>query len=291
MAETRAPQLIITGDDFGSSISANRAIEKAHREGVLTHASLMVNEDAAPDAIRIAKSNPSLAVGLHLVLVLGRSALPHDSISHITDRSGEFSKSPFRAGVHYYFSSAARDEVRREMRAQFERFASSGLPFSHVDGHNHLHMHPVIFDELVKLCQQFGVKRIRMVSDESDVNRKTRFASSVTSSLMGNIFDLLTKSATQKLAKSNFQMPRVRVYGLTGSGRINEDYFTALIHALDPVDGEVYLHPLGTDASRSELSSNPNGPHELDALLSSRVKHAIQSRGFALASPVVESQK
>src|SRR4030095_9301929 len=175
MSETRAPELIITGDDFGSSISVNRAILKAHREGVLTHASLMVNEDASADAISIAKSNPGLSVGLHLVLVLGRTALHHTSISHIADRTGQFSNSPFKAGVHYYFSRAARDEILREMCAQFEQFARSGLPFSHVDGHNHLHMHPVIFEALVKLCEEFGVKRIRIVSGEGDVNRNTKF--------------------------------------------------------------------------------------------------------------------
>jgi hopanoid biosynthesis associated protein HpnK len=283
MSETRAPELIITGDDFGSSISVNRAILKAHREGVLTHASLMVNEDAASDAISIAKSNPGLSVGLHLVLVLGRTALPHMSISHIADRSGQFSKSPFKAGVHYYFSRAARDEIRREMRAQFEQFARSGLPFSHVDGHNHLHMHPVIFEELVKLCEQFRVKRIRMVSGEVVTKGKTSLSPSVASSLLGGVFDLLARSATRELAASNAQVPSIRVYGLAATGKINETYLEELIQSLDLVDTEIYLHPLVSDASQRELSLNPNGPRELDALLAPRVRAAIESKGFRLA--------
>lgn len=274
MPETRAPELIITGDDFGSSVSVNRAILKAHREGVLTHASLMVNEDAASDAIAIAKSNPELSVGLHLALVLGRAALPPTSISHIVDRKGQFSESPFRAGVHYYFGRAARVEVRREMRAQFERFARTGLPFSHVDGHNHLHMHPVIFEELVKLCRQFGVKRIRIVSSEGDANRNTS---------LGRVFDLLARSAARRIAARDLQFPPIRVYGLAATGKINETYLEELIQSLDPVDTEIYLHPLVNDASQEELSSNPNGPRELDALLAPSVRAAIESKGFRLA--------
>ncbi|HMX28232.1 MAG TPA: ChbG/HpnK family deacetylase, partial [Blastocatellia bacterium] len=117
--------LIINGDDFGHSEAVNRAIIQAHREGVLTSASLMVNERAAAQAVELAKANPALAVGLHLVLVLGRAALPHAELTHITDADGNFSDSSFKAGVQYYFSRAARRELRQEMRAQFERFAAT----------------------------------------------------------------------------------------------------------------------------------------------------------------------
>src|SRR5215471_18733179 len=95
------PPLIINGDDFGYSEAVNRAIIQAHREGVLTSCSLMVNENAVDSAVELAKSNPSLAVGLHLALVLGRAALPHAEIPSITDLNGNFTTSPFRAGVHY----------------------------------------------------------------------------------------------------------------------------------------------------------------------------------------------
>src|SRR5262245_16207624 len=98
----------------------------------------MVNERACEQAVELARANPGLAVGLHLVLVLGRAALPYPEVPHITSREGRFTDSPFRAGLNYYFSPAARREMRREMRAQFERFAATGLPFSHVDGHTHL---------------------------------------------------------------------------------------------------------------------------------------------------------
>src|SRR4029434_10520029 len=113
--------LIINGDDFGYPEAVNRAIIQSHGDGVLTSCSLMVNERAARHAVGLARSNPDLAVGLHLVLALGRAALPHPEIPHITDPNGNFTPSPFRAGIQYYFSPAARGEHTRE---RAERLAS-----------------------------------------------------------------------------------------------------------------------------------------------------------------------
>src|SRR5262249_38723920 len=79
----RVRRLVVTGDDFGASRSVNRAIIEAHRRGVLTHASLMVTGDAVDEAVRLARANPGLSVGIHLVLVDGRSALPPSRIPHL----------------------------------------------------------------------------------------------------------------------------------------------------------------------------------------------------------------
>src|SRR5262249_56563109 len=93
--------LILKGDGFGQCEAVDRASIRAHGEGVWTSCSLMVNERAARHAVELAKSKPGLAVGLHLVLVLGRAALPHAEIPHITDPNGNFTTSSFRAGIQY----------------------------------------------------------------------------------------------------------------------------------------------------------------------------------------------
>src|SRR5215831_16529637 len=255
----RAPiPLIINGDDFGYSEAVNRAIVMAHRKGVLTSCSLMVNERAAPQAVELARSNPSLAVGLHLALVQGRAALPHAEIPHITDNNGCFTTSPFRAGVHYYFSSAARREMRREMRAQFERFAATGLRFSHVDGHAHLHQHPVIFDELIKLCEEFGVRRLRVLKGEMRLSLKLDRKNLPAKLLLGTVYNLLGRWCERRLRGRDFVRPQ-KVYGLLQTGDMNEDYLLGLIGLLgqtvradkaelfDAASCEIYAHPLAFD--------------------------------------------
>lgn len=273
--------LIITGDDFGYSAAVNRAIIQAHREGVLTNASLMINERAADEAVLLARAHPSLAVGLHLVLVLGRAALPHAELTHITDAQGNFTNSSLRAGINYYFNPAARRELRREMRAQFEKFAATGLRFSHVDGHTHLHQHPVIFDELLKLCAEFAVKRVRVVKGEMRLSLQLDRRHLPRKLVWGAIFNLLGSWCAKRLQECGLaQSPKV--YGLLQTGDMNEDYLLGLLARMDAASSEIYAHPLAVAADKAEQRANPGGARELQALLSARVREAIDRAGFSL---------
>lgn len=281
--ETR-PALIINGDDFGLSRAVNRAIIEAHRRGVLTSASLMVNEDAAHDAVFKARETPTLAVGLHLSLVRGKAGLPATEIGSIIDSQGNFSSSPTLAGLRYFFSARARRALRKEMRSQFERFASTGLRFSHVDGHNHLHMHPVVFAELISLCEEFGVRRIRVVDGDSQIHAAILGRRGLDERVISWTFNFLSRACHRKLAGRGFVVPRA-VHGLFHTGRMDEDYLLQLLQRL-PRDGasEIYLHPLSADDSETERLDNSGGVKELAALLSARVRSEIEAHGFRLAT-------
>src|SRR5208283_4089174 len=91
-------RLIVNADDFGRSASINQAVIRAHREGILTTASLMVNEPACEEAVALARENPTLGVGLHLTLLCGHSALPPEQIPGLVNANGEFTDSPAGAG-------------------------------------------------------------------------------------------------------------------------------------------------------------------------------------------------
>ena len=281
--QRRKTPLIINGDDFGYSAAVNRAIIQAHREGVLTSASLMVNETAADEAIALAKANPGLAVGLHLVLVLGKAALSHTEIPHITDAAGRFTDSSFQAGINYYFSAPARRELRREMRAQFERFAATGLNFSHVDGHTHLHQHPVVFDELIRLCEEFDVRRVRVVKGEMRLSLSLDRKHLPIKLVWGTVFNLLGRWCERRLAGRGFVQPQ-KVYGLLQSGDMNENYLLGLLERMPPTSSEIYAHPLAFDANDAAKKEPPGGARELQALTSKRVHQAIEGAGFSLAT-------
>ena len=281
-SQTMTP-LIINGDDFGYSDAVNRAIVQAHREGILTSASLMVNEAAAAPAVELAKANPSLAVGLHLVLVLGRAALPHAEIPNITDTQGRFTDSSFQAGVQYYFSPAARAELRREMRAQFEKFAATGLPFSHVDGHTHLHQHPVVFTELIRLCEEFNVRRVRVVKGEMRLSLRLDRRHLPIKLVWGTVFNLLGRWCERQLQGRGFVQP-AKVYGLLQSGDLNEDYLLGLIPQMAQTTTEIYAHPLAVDAETAAHQENPGGARELAALTSAHVREVVKRAGFVLTT-------
>jgi hopanoid biosynthesis associated protein HpnK len=243
----------------------------------------MVNESAADQAVELARANPALAVGLHLVLALGRAALPHAQIPHITDARGRFTDSSFRAGLNYYFSAAARREMRREMRAQFERFTATGLPFSHIDGHTHLHMHPTIFGELIELCEEFDVKRVRIAKGEMRLSLKLDRKNLPIKLVWGVVFNLLGRWCEKKLEGRGFVAPQ-KVYGLLQTGDMNEDYLLGLLARMEKTSSEIYVHPLAPDADQAAKRENPGGDRELQALTSKRVRQAIEAAGFKISN-------
>ena len=143
-----ARRLIVNADDFGLSPSVNQAVVTAHRDGILTTASLMVNEPGFEEAIALAKQNPRLGVGLHLALSHGHAALLPGEIPGLVNERGEFSNRPVSTGLRYFVRRDLREELRREIKAQFEKFKATGLPLDHVNGHLHFHFHPRVFSML-----------------------------------------------------------------------------------------------------------------------------------------------
>src|SRR5512139_511392 len=96
-------RLIVNADDFGRSPDINEAVIRAHREGILTTASLMVNEPAAAAAVALARQSPTLGVGLHLTLVDGHAALSAQEIPDLADARGRFAGDAVRAGWRFFF--------------------------------------------------------------------------------------------------------------------------------------------------------------------------------------------
>src|SRR5215469_14090587 len=104
-------RLIVNADDFGRSASINEAVIRAHHEGILTTASLMVNEPACSEAVALAKQNPRLGVGLHLTLLCGRSALSKEKIPGLVNSQNEFTNNPSGAGCRYFFEHSLREQL------------------------------------------------------------------------------------------------------------------------------------------------------------------------------------
>lgn len=101
-------RLIVSADDFGLSEEVNEAIEIAHRDGLLSTASLMVAGPASMDAVRRARRLPNLRVGLHLVVIEGDTALPGATINAIATPDDRFGTSQLGLGISY-FSVQPRD--------------------------------------------------------------------------------------------------------------------------------------------------------------------------------------
>src|SRR5262249_12270241 len=172
-------RLIVTADDFGLAEAVNEAVEIAHRTGILSAASLMVASPGAADAVRRARAMPSLAVGLHLVLVEARPALPPERVPDLVGADGNFRTDIARLGFDIAVKPRVRAQMVAEMTAQFEAFAATGLRLDHVNAHKHFHLHPVIAAQMIAIGQRFGVRAIRVPCEPVVVVRKLEPKSAV----------------------------------------------------------------------------------------------------------------
>lgn len=271
----------MTGDDFGFSKGVNHAIARAHAEGILTSASLMVTGAASEEAVRLARAHPRLAVGLHLVVVSGSCALPPSEIPHLVDDAGRFSDDPVRAGLRYQFRGTARAELRREIREQLARFRRTGLTLSHVDGHLHMHAHPVLLDILAELAREFDIPAVRLPNDESRLMLAP--GPGALRLVQSGIFALLRRSGGRKLRRHGVGYAE-RVYGLLATGRMTQEQLLRWIRGTDADLVEIYCHP-ALELEGEPLNGPPgSGPRELAALLSPRARSAVEEGGFTLAS-------
>lgn len=263
-------RLIVNADDFGLSHSVNQAVVRAHRDGILTSASLMVNEAGFDEAVQLAKDNPGLGTGLHLTLLQGHSTLRTDKIPGLVNSRGEFSNNPVGVGMAYFFQQRLREQLRAEIRAQFAKFHSTGLTLDHVNGHLHLHLHPVIFKLLMEDAEMLGIRHFRFTRD--CLARSRRMSSGYLFYKVSHtiIYDCLSRRAREPLRQRNIKHADI-TFGLLQDSRVNEEYILRLLPDLPEGDSELYSHP-----------SLDKFKHEFDALISPRVREQVEKLGIRL---------
>jgi len=263
-------RLIVNADDFGRSHSINEAVIRAHREGILTTASLMVNEPGFEQAVALARENLRLGVGLHLTLLCGHSALPPSKIPGLVDRQGQFTSNPAKAGCRYFFNRGLRSQLRNEIRAQLEKFRATGLCLDHVNGHLHLHLHPTLLGILMDVADEFGIKRVRLTCDPFWLNTKLASGRWGYRALHAVIFACLSAQARPVLKRRGIRYTGA-VFGLLQNAFVDDAYILKLLPRLPDGDSELYSHP-SLDQFRNEF----------DALISPRVRAQIEQLGIKL---------
>ncbi|OGS42323.1 MAG: hypothetical protein A2506_08970 [Elusimicrobia bacterium RIFOXYD12_FULL_66_9] len=254
--------LIVTADDFGYDHAVNTAVVRAHRDGILRFASMMVLRPAAAQAADLARENPGLGVGLHLELC---------------------SAEPARAGMRYFFDRKARAGLEAEIRTQIEALLKLGLKPTHVDSHCNVHVHPVIFPALCRLAREYGIPRVRLPAGELSACLGYPGTDDVlVPLLLSGVFAAM--GGWVRGAARGLKVPRT--WGLLRSGMMTEDYVLWLLERLPEGVTELYFHPRADLGSL--VTTRPTASHqtatELDTLLSPRVRRHMEETGIVLVS-------
>jgi chitin disaccharide deacetylase len=266
-------QVTFCADDFGLSEAVNEGIERAHRDGVLQAASLMVAAPAAADAVRIARNNPALRVGLHLVVIEGPSVLPPGEIPDLVDPAGQFPSDQLRLGIAYFFRGSVRRQLAAEIRAQFEAFSATGLMLDHANAHKHMHLHPTVGAMMIRVGNEFGLRRIRVPAEPPAILARCGTQVSRGDRALYNWTRLLRRQARQAGIVTNDSC-----FGLAWSGHMTAERICRLLPNLPDGDSEIYFHPAARrDATLDRLMPAYEHEAELAALVDPRVRQAVAS--------------
>jgi hopanoid biosynthesis associated protein HpnK len=256
-------RVVFSADDFGLSEPVNDAVERAHRDGILDAASLMVAGPAAGDAVRRARALPSLRVGLHLVVIEGPAVLSHATIPDLVDMQGQFPSDQFRLGVNYFFRPRVRRQLAAEIRAQFAAFAATGLTLDHANAHKHMHLHPTVGRLMIDIGCEFGLRTVRVPAEPPEVLARcgTRVGSG------GRALYHWTKLLRRQACAAGLAATD-HCFGLAWTGHMTADRVRCLLAEMPEGVSEIYFHPATTrDATLRRLMADYEHEAELATLL------------------------
>lgn len=153
-------KLIVNADDYGYSKAINYGIIEAHKNGIVNSTTMMMNMPGVNHAVELAKENPSLKVGIHLVLTCGKPIL-YDVTTLVNSDGGFKSLREIKEQ-----KNISLDDLEREWTAQIERFLETGLTLTHFDSHHHVHTVPEFLPLVQKLAKKYNLSA-RRISEHS----------------------------------------------------------------------------------------------------------------------------
>ncbi|MGL5069621.1 MAG: chitin disaccharide deacetylase [Sarcina sp.] len=158
-------KLIINADDFGLTKGVNKAIVDAYKKGALKSTTLMVNMAEVEEAVKLAKENKGLGVGLHLTATAGKPL--RTDLKSLTSEEGKF---------HNYYElldgrqNCDENELYMEWEAQIDKFVElMGEMPTHLDSHHFAHLIERYEHIAIKLAEKYNLP---MRTTETNMEKK-----------------------------------------------------------------------------------------------------------------------
>jgi len=281
-------ELILNADDFGLTLGINEGIIRAHRDGILTSATLMANGPRFQDAVERARTNPSLGVGVHLALVGGRTVAHVGRVASLGDENGDLPKSLGTFVAKVTAGIIRREHIETELRAQIEKVRASGIEPTHVDTHKHAHAHPQVMESVARVAREFGITRIRKPFEAlrdswnctriEGVGGATQLVASAAAQVSAPKFEILSR-------EYGLRSPD-RFLGVAMTGQINSAILRRMIDTLTEGSTEIMLHPgiCDDDLARTGSRLQMHRQTEMEALLDPGLRRVVMERGIRLIS-------
>lgn len=283
-------RLIVNGDDFGYTRGVNAGIVGAYRNGILTSTTLMASGDAFDDAVRLARENPSLGVGCHLVLVGGRAVAPPETIPSLAGPDGRLPSTLAALGARLALGRVRQADLETEMAAQIARIRAAGIPPTHVDTHKHTHLFPRVMEALARVASEFGIGAVRKPYE----NLRTLLGRGAKNSRGRRQLPRSLAAAAAGIGRGRFRRLAAAgalrspdfFCGIRWTGALSAATVLKILERLPEGTTEMMCHPgiHDEELARARTRLKRQRQQELEALTAPEVVQAVKERGIRLIS-------
>jgi chitin disaccharide deacetylase len=281
--------LIVNADDLGWSEGVNRGILEAHRNGIVTSASLLANGAAFASAVEMARSAPGLGVGVHLNLSNGRPVAGLTEVRSLVDARGEFHDGPEGLLLKIATRRLDLDEVEKEFEAQIRRVRDVGIAPTHLDGHKHAHMLPGLFELALRLAKRHGIGAIRVSHEASRLRAalagggEARASVVLKQGVQARGLKLLAPDARRQ-AESAGVSTADYLCGIAQTGELTKEGVLRLLKNLPEGTTELICHPGYADAELrgSATRLQESREKELAIFTDAKIRNVVAAQGIRL---------
>jgi predicted glycoside hydrolase/deacetylase ChbG (UPF0249 family) len=267
-----AIRLVVNADDLGLHPSIDRGILRAHREGIVTSATVLVTGRCAPEAIAHAVEQ-RLPLGVHLCLTTNLPPAAEPSSVRSLAPNGRLRARWPQVLAAWAMGRIDVREIELEFRAQIALARKRGARPDHLDGHQHLHVLPGVAGAVRSIAREEGLP-VRWPIAQPSASWLFHPASAVKTAGIGLLSGIARRGAAGLSGLGTFE-----------AGKLTEDRLAAIISRLAPGDHEIGCHPGEmADEVPEQRGWRYGWETELNALCSPRVRALIQERSIALVS-------
>lgn len=266
----------MNADDLGWSEGVTDGILLAHRDGIVTSATLAANMPDAERALALARAEPGLGLGVHLNVCQGRPM--SDAGLKLADSDGLMRLTGpaliARCMLRPWLIGAALAECEAQIRWMVDR----GIRPTHLDSHRHTHAFGPLFAGVVRLAKRYGVPFVRWPLERLRGGPWPRPPGK-----QARAARFLRAMCTLNALTGRSVRPTRGTWGIAHTGVIGEAW---LIHAAETIpEGitEIMTHPgLAHDLDRRDTRLLESRRVEMEALCSPAVREAFARQELEL---------
>jgi predicted glycoside hydrolase/deacetylase ChbG (UPF0249 family) len=266
----------------------NRGIAEAHRNGIVTSASLLANGGAFAEAVELARDTGGLGVGVHLNLNNGPPVAPRESVPSLVNEAGEFEGGPDSLLLKIATRGLSMREVEIEWGAQISKARDAGIEPTHLDGHKHVHMLPGLFEIALRLAKRYGIGAIRVSHEASSLRAalstgERRAAVVLKQGVQARGLKLLARDARKQAERAGVSTADY-FCGIAQTGELTKEGVARLLRSLPEGTTELMCHPGYADDALRKTSTRLQSSRqkEVEILTDKEIRNLVASQGIRL---------